>query len=375
MGTSRINLSVPFLKSVVAQGKLLAASPFTLVDVGASGGIGTYWKVFEPCLRAFGFDPLVKECGRLNREEKNPNVRYIDCFLGSKRFPELFPTDVASDPLRGWSNQPFERTSAGRVRRLQTTSYEQSLNGNDPEIIFSERRTSIDAFFRDYPNDPVDFIKVDTDGYDYEILTSSAEVITDRQVLGLFVECQFHGITHPHSNLFANVDRFMREHGFSLFDMEIYRYTRGVLPGHFQRHTPAHTDEGQVLWADVLYLRDAAAPGYSERWKMELSPEKLLKLACLFELFGMPDCAAEVLLTERNKLLQHLDISNALDLLAQDMDPKFRSYDELNRRFDQAPEAFFPRSVTGRLRRILPRTARGALSRLKGRLADFLIRV
>ena len=47
----------------------------------------------------------------------------------------------------------------------------------------------------------------------------------------------------------------------------------------------------------------------------ELAPRKLLKLACLYELFRLPDCAAELLLAFRAQLEGLLDVDHALDLL------------------------------------------------------------
>lgn len=371
MGTSRISYAAPFSRLVVSS-SALAREPFVVIDVGASGGIAQHWRIFEPHLHAFGFDPLIKECARLNREERNEHVRYIDGYLGFDDYARLFPPDVATDAVGGWSNQPFARTSAARAQKMQNVSYDQWLN-NDPEVIYSTRRSSIDAFFSDHPEESVDFIKVDTDGSDYEVLNGATKVIEERKVLGFFVECQFHGITHPHSNLFANIDRFMRERGFSLFDMEFYRYTRGVLPGRFVWSIGAQTREGQVIWGDALYLRDAAAPGYEQRWAAALSPPKLLKLACLFEIYGMPDCAAELLLHYRQELDGLIDVQAALDLFTREIDPGAEGFEKHNARFDQFPESFYPRHER-QVRQYAPSSLRKVLSGAKRRFVEFLIR-
>jgi hypothetical protein len=159
----------------------------------------------------------------------------------------------------------------------------------------------------------------------------------------------------------------MREHGFSLFDFEIYRYSRAVLPGHFVYKIPAQTHEGQVVWGDALYLRDITAPGYEDRWG-SLDKYKLLKLACIEEIFGLPDCAAEVLQMNRDVLKADVDIQASLNVLAQEMDPTSTSFREHNEKFQSSPKAFYPartspgparlegpglRRTLGRLRRLL----------------------
>jgi hypothetical protein len=204
-------------------------------------------------------------------------------------------------------------------------------------------------------------------GSDYEVLCGARGLLESHQVLGLLVEAQFHGISHPDANLFANIDRLLRELGFSLFDLETHRYTRALLPGHFTHGLAAQTHEGQVLWGEALYLRDLGAPGYEERWKPLLTETKLLKLICLFEMFGLADCAAEVLAMKREVLANAVDVDGLLNRLAGEMHPQLPSFARVNRRFDDTPEWFYPRSPKERLRRALPRPLKRALKALFGK--------
>jgi len=340
MSTPRINYAARMTNAVAGRGAL-TSTPFILVDVGASGGIEQCWRVFAPSLKAYGFDPLVKEVERLNQVEPSPDIRYFAYFVGDPGYGELYPPSFASDSVLGWSDQVYERTSAVRAQQLMSMSFTQRFNNEDPEIRLADQRTSLDEFFTHTHTPYVDFIKVDTDGHDYEVLLGARQTMAQKHVLGLLVECQLHGVRHPHSNLFSNIDRLLREQGFSLFDFEIYRYSRAALPGHFVYEIPAQTHEGQVVWGDALYFRDVTAAGYDQRWGA-LEPSKLLKLACLHELFGMPDCAAELLLQRRDALSGLVDVDHALDILANEMDPGSRGYRDRQARFEQSPKSFFP---------------------------------
>ena len=368
MSTPRVNLAAPITRELV-RGGLFASEPFVLVDVGCSGGIAAHWRAFEPALEAYGFDPLVRECERLNQLERNPRVRYLDRFVGWDGYRDLYPERVASDPVQGWSNQPFPRTSAARAQNAKAESFVQAVfNYGNAELKYTAQRTSLDAFFSAEPGVKVDFVKVDTDGHDYEVLCGARGILASHQVLGLLVEAQFQGVNHAHANLFANIDRLLREHGFSLFDVETYRYTRAVLPGHFTHSIDAQTHEGQVLWGEALYLRDLGAPGYDDRWPPALSATKVLKLACLFEMFGLADCAAEALCAKREELTCVVDVNALLDQLAGEIHPRLASFAEVNRRFDASPDWFYPRSLKERLRRALPRWLRDALKAVRARL-------
>jgi FkbM family methyltransferase len=363
MGMPRINYSAPFTRSVSARG-VFASCPFVLADVGASGGIEDYWRVFQPHLKAFGFDPLLKEVERLNQIEQSEDVRYYPYFVGEPSYEQLFPPALSGDPVLGWSDEVYERTSAVRAQQILSMSFTQRFNNEDPEILITDKRTSLDNFFSRTPTDTVDFIKVDTDGHDYEVLLGARQTMAEKQVLGFLIECQLHGVAHQHSNVFSNIDRLMRQQGFSLFDFEIYRYTRAALPGHFVYDIPAQTHEGQVVWGDALYLRDVTARGYEDRWG-SLDNYKLLKLACIEEIFGLPDCAAEVLQMRRDVLEADVDIQASLNVLAHEMDPASTSFREHNQKFQSSPKAFYPAKASPSAVRLQRPGLRGTLGRLR----------
>ena len=104
----------------------------------------------------------------------------------------------------------------------------------------------LDQFFlRDHPSD-VDFLKIDTDGGDYQVLLGARELLSAAPVLGVAIEAHFTGLVHEESNTFRNVDRILALAGFSLFDLELYRYSRAALPKPFVYRLPArYADSGR----------------------------------------------------------------------------------------------------------------------------------
>src|SRR5437660_10754660 len=89
----------------------LAREPFTLVDVGCSGGIDTDWRVFEPNMRAVGVDPNVGDCERLTRLETNANVRYVDGFVDWDRTTDFAKARAQRDY---WGLNPWDRLAVSR---------------------------------------------------------------------------------------------------------------------------------------------------------------------------------------------------------------------------------------------------------------------
>ena len=73
----------------------------------------------------------------------------------------------------------------------------------------------------------------------------------------------------------------------------------------------------------------------------DLSPHKLLKLACLFECFGLPDHAAELILSKSAKLNDLFDSQELLNVLAREVDSSIGSYSEYIEKFKADPTAFY----------------------------------
>jgi FkbM family methyltransferase len=327
----------PKLLTELTERVVFENDPFSLVDVGASGGIAPHWQAFGASLRAVGFDPLVKEVDRLNATQPSSNVRYCAPLVGYHRYAELLPDHPVPN------NDAFWRSSSVRAQKLLSCKYAQTYFDQTHDGVVTSDLVEPDEYFLKPPPANVDFIKIDTDGHDFEVLLGAKELLVQAPVLGLLVEAPFLGPLHKSVTLFSNMDVFLSELGFSIFDIEPRRYTRTELPKQFQWRQPANTLDGQVLWADCLYLRDAAINEYEKFWNLSLSASKLLKLCCLYELFSLQDCAAELLVKYRGRLAGVVDIDQCLDLLTPPLpDGRQVSYREYNDFFDKNVETFYP---------------------------------
>lgn len=336
MYTPRIQNEPKLTKSLVATG-IFRSSPVCLADVGASGGIDCYWSVFGEDLRAAGFDPLIKEVERLNSQHVDGNQRFFPYLVGHKHSSDVPPRPVVSNPA-----SIFERTSAARVQAITRRNYAQDYYDQTGDGSSAQEMIELDEFLlRTQPMD-VDFLKIDTDGSDYQVLLGARELLQSCPVMGVAVECQFHGPVNDQANTFSNIDRLLRQLGFSLFDMEVYRYSRAVLAKPFVYRIPAQTTTGQVLWADALYFRDAGVGNYEAMHSVPLSQQKILKLACFFEIFGLEDCSAELLLKYRGTLADLINVEACLDLITPQLDGQRISYHHYVDRFEREPYSFFP---------------------------------
>jgi FkbM family methyltransferase len=334
----------PFSR-LVANG--LGLHRFTLVDIGCSGGIDTAWGAFGPCLRAFGFDPNLDEVAQLTSSGSTLGVEYIGAFISATRNDSM----VAQAPF--WERSPAERLSVFRTldRRARHAaslgSREMSKLNLWPKTRLADPHEGIflPDFLRSRGVDDIDFIKIDVDGADFQILRSLQDVLEEYRVLGVGIEVNFFGSDNPDIHTFHNVDRLMKAAGFELFGLTVRRYSVSALPAPYLSDYPTQTEWGRPFQGDAIYLRDAAAPEQAE-WSNALSPHKLVKLASLFSLAQLPDCAAEVLQCFAARIGELLDEQAGLEALLEqckrnvDMPADYMQYMSA---FDSDSTFFFPR--------------------------------
>ena len=327
----------PKMTMAVAEAGLLAREPFTLVDVGCSLGIDSVWRFFGSHIQAFGFDPDIIECERLQKVETNQGIRYYPMAVG-------LPGD--SDFLRAKSayeatHPPYWRSVWDRSTALDPrfTPPSHVAGHGIPAEIIETAKIGVTEFLERQEVGSVDFVKVDTDGSELEVLLSAEKSIESRQILGFMVECLYQGSDHETSNTFHNIDRFMKRHGFMVYSMAVHKYSRAVLPAPFVYSFPAQTTWGQALWGDVVFLRDLGVPSQSTT---ELSVEKIIKLACLYEIFCVPDCAAEMILQRRERIAARVDPGTLLDLLTPPLYGEALTYQAYLDAVTANPRMLFP---------------------------------
>ena len=369
-----LEITTPFARLVSER---LGDEPFTLIDVGCSGGIHPTWRGFGDALRAFAFDPSVEEITRLSEAEDLPGVSYICGFVG---LPSEHPHARRLAKREFWTRNPWDRLSIVRTlelraARLAKASLRERTEHNVWEKVIladASKPVILSEFLSNHAVHDIDFIKIDIDGADFLILQSLKSILEGSNVLGVGIEVNFFGSDDPDTNTFHNVDRFMRSCGFELFNLSTRHYSAAALPAPYLSSVPAQGVWGRPLQGDAIYFRDAAATE-SLRWSSSASPRKLAKLAASFSLAGLPDCAAEILQQFRPEIETVMKVGVGLDcLISQCSIAKlpFR-YDEYVAAFEADCEHFYAQSPSDmrNLGSSEDRNLRAEIARLSSELA------
>jgi len=325
----------------------LPDSEFTLVDVGCAGGIDPIWRSFGTRLRALAIDGNVAEIERLQRDETHPGIRYLAALAV---LPDDHPFAKRKDGRGYWARSPWDRLSVVRSTELMKSdgprSTEEMVAANQwSEMKQADEAIVIPAYLDREGIASLDFLKIDVDGADFEILNSFDKTLDRLGVLGVGIEINYFGSASDTAHTFHNVDRFMKARGFELLGLTVRRYSMSSLPSRYLWKFPAYTEFGRPLQGDALYIRDLASSEYAAT-ASRLPVAKLFNLICLCAAFNLPDCAAEVALRFRDRLSDSCDLDRLLDLLAaQAQWPAAEplSYQEYIRRFESHDRAlFFP---------------------------------
>lgn len=317
-----------------------------VIDVGASGGIADRWNLFEDKFEAIAFEPLIAEVERLNKTKTNPKVRYVDGFIIYKDLDKYYPAELRNSDSSFFNS--FATSSAQRANDAKSYNYIKEHFNAGQSIIYSDRFMELDGYVKENSVTDIDFIKIDTDGHDLPVLLGAEQTLEDTAVLGIEIEAQFHGASHPYANTFSNIDQFLRSKGFSLFHMDNYFYSRRALPAEFCGDFFGQTKNGKIEWGEALYFRDLSNKNYTQRFNFPITLDKIIKLACLFEVHGLNDCAAELLINRA----EEFGFATHLDVLLNALTPSFRGkqlgYKDYIKRFDENPKEWFP-SIEGKM--------------------------
>lgn len=315
MSLKNINSSPKFTQHLVASGAF-ASEPLVVVDIGARGGFEQHWSLYGDQVELIGFEADSEECERLNQQISNSRNRLFPIALHQNRGKKTFY--VTAYP----SASGFYPPDMNQVQRFPDKVNLSVVKTLEMDTV------DFDSFASENGIDYVDFMKLDTEGSELDILKGAIRFLK-KSVIGLSVELLFQQ-WHKEQPVFGDVDSFLRPLGFRLFDLAIYRSSREALPVPKSSPVPSSVERGQVVWGEALYLRDGvneieSSSTLEDGW----DDIRVLKLASIMELFCLPDCAIELIqLAQRKGLLRGVDTDHLTDLLVASVAGDKISYNE-----------------------------------------------
>ncbi|HMK21456.1 MAG TPA: FkbM family methyltransferase [Terriglobales bacterium] len=186
-------------------------------------------------IQYIGFEADPKECERLQRNAR-PGFRFENAIVAGRTSRRILY--VTREP------------SCSSLLRPNAEVFSLLLDGKHATEILREETVQTQTLGELLPKlgvEHVDFLDLDTQGTELEIL-QGAERFLSTSVVAIRTEAEFTEL-YEGQPLFAEVDRYLRDFGFVLFDLSRSRCRRRNLQGD-------QLTRGQLLWGDAVYLRD-----------------------------------------------------------------------------------------------------------------------
>lgn len=267
------------------------------------------WDIFAPNLTIYGFDADADACNEANADIDARQVNWTE-----KHIPIALNNSIGESTL--YVTESLWASSLYPPNQIYVSRFAGLSDFMNLDFAIDMETTTLDAFCQSEGINEIDFLQIDVQGADLDVLEGSIQLL-GRGVLAIQTEIEFSPL-YINQPLFAEVDIFLRNHGFTLFDLEVGRVVREILPISSPRG-------GQILWGDAYYFRDLIREDVNLFLR---TPEQILKLACISDIVGFPDYTFE--------LLQYLTLHHGSD-------PNYNFTDAIAESLAQFPE---PNSTT-----------------------------
>ena len=285
--------------------KLLNNNHLVIVDVGASGGIDPRWSKTTEFYKGILFEPDPREFDALKKNSDNNLIVINSALSDSNKEIELHlckKQEVSSvyPPNFNFLNKfaDSERFNVEKIIHLNADTLDNQL-----------KKEGIDE---------VDFIKIDTQGYELSILKGCSSCLEN--VVGLEVEVEFEPV-YIGQPLFSEVDNYVKENGFILVDLKRYYWKR-------KNNKNTGNRKGQIIFGDALYFKSPEQILSSSN----ISQEKIIRTIYVYLAYGYVDLSQVLLNNSKNELEERVYIL-LLSLLKKYEKEKVISSNRVTRKF------------------------------------------
>lgn len=248
--------------------------PITMVDVGASGGIMPLWKPHRQHLRIIAFEPDDRAFDALSSQQNNL-TNYFNYGLYSQ-----------SSEIPFYLTRKQENSSCYLPNRELLDHFPKS-NRFDVIKKTTVKCRALDAFLKAENLSDIDFVKLDTQGSELNIL-QGAPFILAQSVFGLEIEVYFSEL-YKNAPFFSDIDIYVRKFGFDLIDLRTvsWKRTAGAYVGN---------SKGQLVFADALYFKKPQRlQDTIKLLEVNRAKSKLLRSLSICTIYGFLDFALELL--------------------------------------------------------------------------------
>lgn len=290
------------VRSEQAMQELLGGACLLAIDAGSRGGVPDHWRPFLGPVEVHGFEPDAEAC-RIAQQRDPPPVHHHPTALGRRDGEErLYVTRAPSSSSFYPPNLPFFTDHHGteRIEVVETVQV---------------KTRSLASFAKEEGISEVHAMKLDIQGAELDVFQGAGALLDTTLCIETEVEFAELYLGQP---LFCDVNRFLVDHGFELWDLRTHRVYRAKAGRHaaYLRDRFGATERAQAMSArlvagDALYIRTPAS--LPDPHTDLITHRRWIALACIY---GYYDAAvAHVEWLEVQEALTAEDASAAISAI------------------------------------------------------------
>lgn len=302
-----------------------------LVDIGFRGGTLPEWQDLAPHTHTIAFEPAADEYDRLCKKfaAEGGQFSIYPYAIGKCEGKEIL--SVTKFPFSS-GIRPGDTDFLGRM--CESMRENLSVIGHCPVDV-----VSLDSISEKVGLHAANFLKIDTEGTEAEILEGAAGLLRSPNLFGVKTEVWF-GEIKGNPSEFASIDCQLRDAHFHLFDLTSCKYPRRT----FEQgklvmgplRLPWKVDPfcmGQMLTGDALYLKDpihSVTHGHGDE-VFAWNDKTVLAMAGIYCTYGLLDCAVELLsfYSENWRATSGIDFERTLESLSPFIEFSYSSHRRL----------------------------------------------
>lgn len=274
--------SVPIFEYCSKEG--LIDSDIIYVDVGCQKGIRKKWRHIENKSKFYGFDPVEEEIDQLKKYRTSTSGTFFIPKNSSWNAIALGKEDGSCKIY----THPGKTQYSGMDRDFTKNSVSQTLGEEFAERI-SERIVpvrSIDSFFKDEGIDYIDYLKVDVENAELEVLEGAIKYFSEGKIKCVEIE---HPLRHEISYFFDKYNFYLRDAYIQIVPES--PADLGALELSGKGVYLSNPSFGRMVFSDGLYLSNNE--GFD-------SLGECVKYICVLELCFAPDLIWKTLKLNEN---------------------------------------------------------------------------
>lgn len=286
--------------------EFLGDTKYVLFDVGSrdiNRLANIEYALKKDRISVHAFDPDVDECARMARDAKEHDRDY-----------SYHPVAIWQNQTSGLRLHQYSNNGAGSIYPLDKEFLNRFIfNVDGTDSVVELTTTTIDLFCKEKQINKIDFLKINVDSAEYEVLSGAKNILKNTKCVRVEVNIANH---FKGSKLFFDVAQILYDSGFIVCDVEkFYRLERRNSIFDFG----GFVKSGILIQCDLVAIKDPIKDSF-----VGYTLDDVLVLAALVEVNGFADYAFEILIKYKNTCNNEAHI----DIIKQILDKSIIGYSE-----------------------------------------------